>query len=246
MKLLGKVALITGGSKGIGKSISLEMAKEGAMIAITYSKDDDMAERTLKEIRALGGSAIALKGDTSDFDRAKEIVDEVVLKYGKIDILVNNAGISSMGLLMDMSEGDWDRVIGVNLKGVFNYSRHAMYEMLKQGEGSIINISSIWGNVGAACEVAYSASKGGINMFTKALAKEMAPSNIRVNAISPGVINTEMNSWLKEDEKAELENDIPMGSFGEGEDIGRLAVFLASKDSKYITSQIITVDGGLL
>jgi len=246
MSLSGKTALITGASRGIGRSIAIELAKAGASVAINFSKDINGAEETLKLIKDMGGYGFIIQGDISKYDTAKAVVEKVVSTFGKIDILVNNAGISKVGLFMDMKEEDWDSIMNTNLKGVFNCSHNVVQNMIAQKSGSIINISSIWGNVGASCEVIYSASKGGINIFTKALAKELAPSNIRVNAIAPGVINTEMNQWLSKEEQDALMDEIPMMKMGEGEDIGKAVVFLAGEGAKYITGQVLTIDGGML
>ncbi|HEY8892179.1 MAG TPA: SDR family oxidoreductase [Clostridium sp.] len=246
MNLKGKVAIVTGASRGIGKGIALELAKAGACVVINYRSNEEAAEKTFQEIRDLGSYALKIKGDVSNYEFSKEMIKTTVDKLGKIDILINNAGISKVGLFMDATPDEWDNIINVNLKGTINCSHNAMQEMIKQKSGSIINISSMWGNVGASCEVVYSASKGAINAFTKALAKELAPSNIRVNAIAPGVIDTEMNDWLSSDERKALVNEIPMMKFGEVSDVGMLVTFLASEKSKYITGQVITIDGGML
>lgn len=244
-KLLGKVAIITGASRGIGKAIALEFANEGASIVINYSKDDTAAEETLKDLKEIGVSAIKIKKDISSFKSAEELVNETLEHFGKIDILVNNAGISTIGLFLDAKKDDIDNIINTNLLGPMYLSRHALPHIIK-GEGVILNISSMWGEVGASCEVLYSTSKGGINLFTKALAKEMAPSNVRVNAIAPGVIDTSMNSFLNSQERNQIEEEIPMGRFGIPKEIGKVAVFLCSKDASYITGQIIRVDGGFI
>ena len=179
-------------------------------------------------------------------DERNNIVSSIKNKFGKLDVLVNNAGISKIGLFMDASDEEIDSIMNVNLIGAMKLTRDSM-DLLREGSNSsIINISSIWGNVGASCEVLYSTTKGGMNLFTKALAKEIAPWGIRVNCIAPGVINTEMNSWLSKEEKEGLEEEIPMNRFGEVEEIGRVAKFLASEDSSYLTGQILTVDGGML
>lgn len=243
--LTGKVALVTGGSRGIGRGIALELIKAGCSVVINYRKNEAEAEKTLDVLNKIG-YAKAFKADVSSYSECKVMIEEVIKEFGKIDILVNNAGVSKVGLFIDVKEEDWDYIVNTNLKGVFNCCHNLVPHMLSKDGGSIINISSMWGNVGASCEVIYSASKGGINSFTKALSKELGPSNIRVNAISPGVINTEMNSWLSEEEVSELKEDIPLCKFGECEDIGNTVVFLASDKSKYITGQIITVDGGML
>jgi 3-oxoacyl-[acyl-carrier protein] reductase len=246
MNLSGKVALVTGASRGIGRAIALELANAGAVVAVNYNNNEEKAIETLSLIKENGGFGIIVKGDISLYEQAKSIIDEVANKLGNVDILVNNAGISKVGLFIDMDEKEWNELINVDIKGVINCSHHALKYMLKQKRGSIINISSIWGKSGASCEVIYSAAKGAVNSFTKALAKEMGPSNIRVNAIAPGVIDTEMNNWLSREEKESLVQEIPMMKFGNSEDIGKLAVFLASDASKYITGQIITVDGGMI
>lgn len=245
-KLQGKVALVTGASRGIGRAIAIEAAKEGASVIINYSKDDDGAKTTLDEIRKVNGYGVLLKEDVGSFEGARLIVEEVIKTMGKIDILINNAGISIMGLFMDSTEEDIEKIVNTNFLGGIYLTRHAIPYMISKKEGSIINISSMWGDVGASCEVLYSATKGGINLFTKALAKELAPSNIRVNGVAPGVINTNMNSFLEEKEKISLEEEIPMGRFGEPSEIGKLVVFLCSKDSSYITGQIIRADGGFI
>lgn len=246
MNFSGKTVLITGGSRGIGKSIALEFAKLGASVIINYRSNDEEAEQTVKEIKENGGYAIKIKGDISLYDFARSMIEDIINKFGKIDVLVNNAGISKVGLFIDMKNEDFDKIVGTNLKGVFNVCHNAVKYMIKGNKGNIVNISSMWGSVGASCEVIYSASKGGVNSFTKALGKELAPSGIRVNAIEPGVIDTEMNRWMSKEEREDLELEIPMGKFGQGKDIAKLTVFLASDEARYITSQVITVDGGYL
>jgi 3-oxoacyl-[acyl-carrier protein] reductase len=245
-KLIGKVALITGASRGIGRAIAIEFAKQGASVAINYSTDDEGARETLEEVKNVNGYGIIIKGDISSFENCKIIVDEILKNMGKIDILVNNAGISQIGLFMDAAENEIEKIINTNLLGAMYLTNQVIKDMISRKNGNIINISSMWGDVGASCEVLYSAAKGGLNSFTKALAKEVAPSNIRVNAISPGVINTKMNSFLGEEEKKSLEEEIPLGRFGEPSEIGKIAVFLCSEASSYITGQIIRADGGFI
>lgn len=244
-KLTGKVAIVTGASRGIGRGIAIELAKEGAAIVINYSKDDEGAEETYKMLTDIGVSAIKLKRNITNFNETEDIVKETIKHYGKIDILVNNAGRSIIGLFMDAGKEEIDSLIQNNLLGAMYLTKNVIPHMLERG-GAILNISSMWGDVGASCEVLYSASKGGINLFTKALAKEMAPSKIRVNAIAPGVINTKMNSFLNEEDKRELQEEIPMGRFGESSEIGKIAAFLCSDDASYITGQIIRADGGMI
>lgn len=242
-KLLGKVAIVTGASKGIGRAIAYELAKEGATVAICYNSDKEGAEETLENVKRNVGYGIIVKGELSKGSECKRVVEEVVKHLGKIDILVNNAGKSNIGLFMDFKDEDIEELVKNNLLSVMYMSKYALPYIIGR-EGSIINISSIWGEMGASCEAVYSASKGGINTFTKALSKEMAPSKVRVNAVSPGVINTSMNASFSQEEKEELKEEIPLGFIGEGREIGRAVVFLASDDSKYITGEIMRVDGG--
>ncbi|BAB81633.1 TPA: SDR family oxidoreductase [Clostridium perfringens] len=245
-KLLGKIVYITGASKGIGRGIAREFGKSGAFVLVGYNSDLEGANETLNMIKELGGSGEILGGNVANKDERNNIVSSIKNKFGKLDVLVNNAGISKIGLFMDASDEEIDSIMNVNLIGAMKLTRDSM-DLLREGSNSsIINISSIWGNVGASCEVLYSTTKGGMNLFTKALAKEIAPWGIRVNCIAPGVINTEMNSWLSKEEKEGLEEEIPMNRFGEVEEIGRVAKFLASEDSSYLTGQILTVDGGML
>ena len=245
MSLRGKVCIVTGGSRGIGRAIALELAKEGASILINYSKDEEGALKTLDLIKECGGVSKAIKEDIASFEGCKRIVDFAIESFGKLDILVNNAGRSFVGLFMDMGKEDIDNIINTNLLGAMYLSKHAIGHMLNNG-GSIINISSMWGDVGASCETVYSSSKGGLNLFTKALAKEMAPSKIRVNGISPGVIETDMNSFLSKEDRESLEEEIPIGRFGLPEEIAKAVVFLASSKASYITGQIIRIDGGMI
>lgn len=245
-KLLGKIVYITGASKGIGRGIAREFGKVGAFVLVGYNSDLEGANETLNMIKELGGSGEILGGNVANKDERNHIISSIKNKFGKLDVLVNNAGISKIGLFMDASDEEIDSIMNVNLIGAMKLTRDSM-DLLREGSNSsIINISSIWGNVGASCEVLYSTTKGGMNLFTKALAKEIAPWGIRVNCIAPGVINTEMNSWLSKEEKEGLEEEIPMNRFGEVEEIGRVAKFLASEDSSYLTGQILTVDGGML
>lgn len=244
-KLSGKVAIVTGASRGIGRGIAIELAKEGANIVVNYSKDEEGASKVLEELKEIGVVAIGIKADVSSFKETKNLVEETVKKFGKLDILINNAGISTIGLFMDATEEDIDRMININLKGALFLSKAVLPYLLNRG-GTIVNISSIWGEVGASCEVLYSTTKGGIKLFTKSLAKEMAGANIRINAIAPGVIETSMNKFLDENDRKDLEEEIPMGRFGLPEEIGKAAVFLCSDDSSYLTGETIKIDGGLI
>lgn len=244
--LSGKVALITGASRGIGRSIAVELSKHGVIVIINYKEDENGAEETLEEVKESGGNGIIFRCDVSVNAEVKNMFKDIINSFGKIDVLINNSGISKIGLFIDMDEKDYDEIMNVNFKGVYNCTSYAVKDMIKRKSGSIINISSIWGNVGASCEVLYSATKGAINSFTKALGKELALSGIRVNSISPGVIDTNMNKGFSEEERNEIKNEIPMMRFGEAEEIAKTAVFLVSSEASYITSQILTVDGGML
>lgn len=244
-KLTGKVAIVTGSSRGIGRAIAMDFAKEGANIVINYSRDQEGANETLELVKKVGSTGILVKEDVSNFEGAERIVNETIKHFGKVDILVNNAAKSTVGLFLDATKEDINSIISTNLLGPMYLSKLVIPHMLGKS-GVILNISSIWGEAGASCEVNYSTTKGGMNLFTKALAKEMAPSNIRVNAIAPGVIETKMNSFLSEEERKELEEEIPMGRFGLPEEVAKTAIFLCSEDSSYITGQIIKVDGAIL
>ena len=244
-KLLGKSAIVTGASRGIGRDIAIKLSENGALVIVNYSKDEEGASETCNIIKEKGGFALKFKADVSNFDEAKELVDFAVNNTGRLDIVVNNAGISNIGLFMDSTKEDIKNLMGINLFGTLYVTKHALAHMLSRG-GNIVNISSMWGEVGASCEVLYSSSKGGINLFTKALAKEMAPSNIRVNAIAPGVIDTSMNAFLNEEDRNDLEEEIPLGRFGRGEEIANAVVFLCSDESSYLTGQVIRIDGGMI
>lgn len=244
-KLLGKVAIITGASRGIGRAIAIEFAKEGALLSLVYKRDDDGINETIKEINKIGSSYLVLKKDISNFDSTLEIASETINHYGKIDILVNNAGKSIVNIFSDSTKEDIDSIIGTNLLGAIYLSKHVIPHLYNKG-GAILNISSMWGQVGASMEVLYSATKGGINLFTKALSKELAPSNIRVNAIAPGVIDTTMNNCFSKEEKDELTEEIPLSRFGEAIEIAKAAVFLCSSDASYITGDILRIDGGFI
>lgn len=238
-----KTVLITGSSKGIGKAIALRFAKEGCNLVINGSKDKEKLEETKAEIEKFNVACLAFLGDMGDYHKVKELFKLIKEEFGHLDVLVNNAGISYVGLLSDMTWHDWDKVIRTNLTSVYNCCSLAIPNMVQKKEGKIINISSVWGNVGASCEVAYSASKGGMNAFTKALAKELAPSNIKVNAVACGAIDTEMNSFLSEEELYQLKEEIPMGRLGRSDEVADLVYYLAEKN-EYLTGQVIGLDGG--
>jgi 3-oxoacyl-[acyl-carrier protein] reductase len=246
MDLKGRVAVVTGASRGIGAGIAVELAKLGANVVINYKSDKEGAAEVLSAVTDAGGIGSIACADISRYEEAAGLISYAVEAYGRIDILVNNAGISKTGLFIDMTEKDFDDVMDVNLKGIYNCSHNALKHMLPKKRGSIVNISSIWGETGASCEVIYSAAKGGVNSFTKALAKELAPNGIRVNAVSPGVIDTSMNSFLSEDERQALECEIPMGYFGRCIQVAKVVAFLCLDASSYVTGQVIKVDGGFI
>jgi 3-oxoacyl-[acyl-carrier protein] reductase len=249
MKLLdNKVAIITGGSRGIGEAIATRFAAEGAHIAFTYVSDSS-AERagSLEErLKSMGVKARAFKSNAGDFAQCEAFVNETVKEFGKVDICVNNAGISKDSLLLRLSPEQWDEVMNVNLKSVFNMTKQVIRTMMKAKTGSIINMSSIIGLSGNAGQSSYAASKAGVIGFTKSVAKELGSRNIRCNAIAPGFVETDMTSYLKEGESADkYKSGIPLGRFGTGEDIANAALFLASDMGSYITGQVISVCGGL-
>lgn len=247
MKLLeGKIALVTGASRGIGKSIAQTFADQGATVCFTYMSSDEKAKALEQELSANGGTAKGFKSDAGDFQAAQELIEEVVKEFGTVDILVNNAGITRDTLLMRMSEEQWDEVIAVNLKSVFNLTKAVLRTMLKARSGSIINMSSVVGVKGNAGQANYAASKAGILGFTKSTALELGSRNIRCNAIAPGFIETEMTGALDEATVQGWRDAIPMKRGGTPEDVANLCLFLASDMSGYITGQTINVDGGML
>lgn len=245
MILEGKVAVVTGASRGIGREIARMMAREGAAVVINYCGSAKKAQELAEEIVASGGTAEAVQCDISDFEQAGAFLNGVMQKYGKLDILVNNAGITRDGLLMKMSEEDFDAVIATNLKGAFNCMQHVSRQMIRQRGGRIINLASVVGLIGNAGQVNYAASKAGIIGMTKAAARELASRGITVNAIAPGFIMTEMTDVLPDAVKEEMKKQIPMKHFGETTDIAEMAVYLASDKAKYVTGQVISVDGGM-
>lgn len=247
MKLLeGKNALVTGASKGIGRAIATHYAQHGANVAFTYLSSVEKGQALETELAALGVKAKGYRSDASDFNAAQELVDSIVADFGSIDIIVNNAGITKDGLLMRMTEDQWDDVINVNLKSVFNVVKAAIKPMMKARKGSIVNISSIVGVRGNAGQANYSASKAGIIGFSKSVALELGSRNIRSNVIAPGFIETEMTAVLDEKLIEEWKQGIPLKRIGQGEDIANAAVFLGSDMSSYITGQTLIVDGGML
>lgn len=243
--LQGKNALITGASRGIGKAIAIAFAKEGANIAFTDVRRDELMEETEKELNAMGIKAVGYASDASSFEDSEKMVDEVAREFGRIDVLINNAGITRDNLLMRMNENDWDLVIKVNLKSAFNLTKAAQKYMLKQRSGSIVNMSSVVGVSGNAGQSNYSASKAGLIGFTKSIAQELGSRNIRCNAIAPGFIETEMTAKLPEEVKKTWAEQIPLRRGGKPEDVAKACIFLASDLSEYITGQVINVCGGM-
>ena len=243
--LTGKIAVVTGASRGIGKEIAKTLAAKGATVVVNYNGSAAKAEETVKEIEALGGKAEALQCNVSEYDKAAEMMEYVVKTYGRVDILVNNAGITRDNLLMKMSEEDFDAVLNTNLKGAFNCIKHISRQMLKQKSGHIVNISSVSGVMGNPGQANYAAAKAGIIGLTKTMAKELGSRGITVNAIAPGFIETDMTAVLSESVQQNIQAQIPLGHFGKPEDVAAAAAFLASEEAGYITGQVLSVDGGL-
>ncbi len=240
-----KVAIVTGSTRGIGKEIAISLAKEGYNVVINYTSNDALALEVKEECDKYNES-IVLKCDVSKFEDAESLVIKTMARFGQIDLLVNNAGITKDGLVLRMSEDDFNSVIDVNLKGTFNMSKHVSKVMFKQKYGKIINMTSVIGEIGNAGQANYAASKGGVIALTKSLAKEFAARNITVNAIAPGYVITDMTSVLSDDIKNSILTNIPLKRFGEPKDIANLVKFLASDSANYITGQIINVDGGMV
>lgn len=247
MKLLeGKVALVTGATRGIGKGIAMKFAEQGAHVAFTYVSSESKAKAVEDEVKAFGVNAKAYKSDAADYVQAEKLINDIVAEFGTIDIVVNNAGITRDGLLMRMSEENFQEVIDVNLKSVFNITKHVQRTMLKQRSGSIINMSSVVGVQGNAGQSNYAASKAGIIGFTKSIARELGSRNIRCNAIAPGFIATEMTAELGEEVMQGWLKGIPLGRAGETEDVANVCLFLASDLSAYVSGQTINVCGAML
>ena len=236
---MNKTVVVTGASRGIGRAVSIYYAQNGFNVCICCRKNSEMLEKVRQEILNYGVECIAYTGDIGNFQKCETFFKLIAQSYSKIDILVNNAGISHIGLLQDMSPDEWHNIVEANLTSVFNCCKLAIPIMLSRHAGKIVNISSVWGCVGASTEVAYSATKGGINSFTKALAKELAPSNIQVN----GIIDTDMNGFLNDDELQSVLDEVPAGRIGKPEDVAKLA-FDITNTSDYLTGQVIKLDGG--
>ncbi|UXV36722.1 3-oxoacyl-[acyl-carrier-protein] reductase [Staphylococcus simulans] len=242
---MSKSALVTGASRGIGRSIALQLAEEGYNVAVNYAGNKDKAEAVVEEIKDKGVEAFAIQANVANPDEVKDMIQEVVKQFGSLDVLVNNAGITRDNLLMRMKEQEWDDVINTNLKGVFNCIQKATRQMMKQRSGAIINLSSVVGAVGNPGQANYVATKAGVIGLTKTAARELASRNITVNAVAPGFIVSDMTDALNDDLKDQMKSQIPLGRFGEDTDIANTVAFLASDKAKYITGQTIHVNGGM-
>lgn len=246
MDLSGKVALVTGGSRGIGREIAIELARHGASVVISYVNNEEKAVEVVKEIQKFSVKGMCIKADVSKEEEVKKLVHAIKDELGTIDILVNNAGINRDTLLIRMNTQEWDQVIDTNLKGTYLCTRLVAKDMIKKRYGKIINIASVAGVAGNYGQANYSASKAGVIGFTKAVAKELASRGINVNAVAPGLIETDMTQALKEEVKETLIKSVPMGRLGSPKDVANLVVFLASDKSDYITGQTINIDGGMI
>lgn len=246
MHLEDKVALVTGASRGIGRAVAIRLAQAGADVVVNYAGSEAAAQETVDAIVALGRKAIKIQANVADAEQVAAMVEEAHKEFGHIDILVNNAGITKDGLLMRMKDEDWDAVLDINLKGTYLVTKAVSKIMMKQRSGSIINMTSVVGVMGNAGQTNYAASKAGVIGFTKSCAKEMASRGIRVNAIAPGFIHTEMTEVLSDKVKEAMVGQIPLGRMAEPQEVANVAVFLAAPFSNYITGQVINVDGGMV
>lgn len=244
--LEGKVALVTGASRGIGREVAIKLAEAGATIVVNYAGNAEKAEEVVKMIKENGGQAASWQCNVADAEAVQNMVKEVISTFGRLDILVNNAGMTRDTLIMRMKEEDWDQVINTNLKGVFNTTKAVTRQMMKQKGGRIINMASVVGLIGNAGQANYVASKAGVIGLTKSTARELAPRNITVNAVAPGFIETDMTGGLPEDVQSAMLSQIPLGRMGQPEDIASVVKFLASDESRYMTGQVLCVDGGMV
>jgi 3-oxoacyl-[acyl-carrier protein] reductase len=246
MNLDGKVAVVTGASRGIGRAIAVELARNGAKVVLNYARDAEGAQAGLEAVQAAGGQGCAMQADVGDYKSAEALIKGAVASFGSLDILVNNAGTTRDMLIMMMPEADWDVVIRTNLKSAFNCSKAAVKTMMRKRSGRIINISSVSGLAGNAGQTNYSASKAGLIGFTRALAREVAPRNITVNAVAPGFVPTALTSGLPDELKQASLKGIPLGRWGTVEDVAYAVAFLAAPQAGYITGQVLSVDGGMV
>ncbi|WP_405342868.1 elongation factor P 5-aminopentanone reductase [Ruminococcus sp.] len=238
--------LITGASRGIGAQCALAFAKAGCDVALNYCRSEEKALALIKEIQALGVRACAVRADVAESVQVKKMFEEIRTELGTVDVLVNNAGIAHVGLLTDMTDDEWRRLIDTDLSGTFYCCREALPDMIRAHSGVIVNIASMWGEVGASCEAAYSAAKAGVIGLTKALAKEVGPSGVRVNAVSPGVVMTDMMAGFSDEDVAALKEETPLIQLGTPENIADAVLFLASEKARFITGQVLSVNGGLV
>ena len=245
MSLQGKCALVTGGSRGIGRAVCLELARQGARVAVNYAGNAAAAEETVKACQDLGAEAFAIQADVADATACDAMVKEVLARFGRVDILVNNAGVTRDGLMLTMKESDWDTVLDTNLKGAFQCMKAVYRPMMKQKYGRVVNLSSIVGIRGNAGQANYAASKAGLIGLTKSMAKELAARNVTVNAVAPGFIDTDMTAALPEKAREAMLASIPMGRLGQAEDVARAVAFFAGDESAYVTGQVLCVDGGM-
>lgn len=241
---MAKIALITGGSRGIGRAAALRLGKAGWQVVVNYCSNRAAAEQVCAEIVAAGGEAVAVGADVAEEEQVVALFERAREAFGEPTLLVNNAGVAHFGLLQDMSAAEWRRLMAVDLDGAFYCTKAALPAMLTQKSGVIINIASVWGEVGASCEVAYSAAKGGLIAMTRALAKEVGPSGVRVNCITPGVIDTEMNGRLSAADMAGLADCTPLERIGTADEVAALIEFLAGENAAFITGEVIGVNGG--
>ena len=239
---MSKTVIITGGSRGIGAAIVNMLAKENYNIILNYNKSEEIAKKMQEEFTSLGKTVEIFKADVSKREEVKQLVQFAIKKFGKIDVLINNAGISQTKLFTDITDADWNNMLNTNLNSVFYMTQEVIPYMIHEKEGCIINISSIWGMIGASCEVHYSVAKAGVDAMTKSLAKELGPSNIRINSIAPGIIDTEMNKYLSQKELEQIKEEIPLGKIGETSSIAKCAKWLI--EDNYTTGQVISINGG--
>jgi len=243
---MGKTVLITGSARGIGRAAAEAFSENGYNVLVNYQHSREQAEELAQSLREKGGAALACQADVTDRVQVARMIETCLSAFGGVDVLVNNAGIAQQALFSDITEAEWDAMLGVHVKGTFHCCQCVLGHMLEKKAGVIINVSSVWGMTGASCEVHYSTAKAAVIGFTKALAKELGPSGIRVNCVAPGIIETEMNNFLTKAEADELKAQMPLGRFGTAAEVARCMLFLASEGSEYITGQIVSPNGGFV